>query len=1131
MTRLPASFLARTAGYPARIRAALGRGLAPEDVNRHLTALHGAPDISEPRLRALLDDPPLVDAFLGRLLQSQLFAHRAAWLEAELDRTAPRSGAEAALALAEAEAVLAPLGDPERPYLWKLREVAAQDSPKQGRLTAARAAELLALAETARLAEGAVTAAEVLANALLEAHQAPAPLAAWSAALLGETAAVSGDPEEPAPRAVSLARLIAAGRGLLALRPADRAAWMQLPRDAQGALELSRPAGIALDMRPGIALSPILTAALRCTALGAGPRALTGPDPEEGPSWAAELEGHPDPRARGEVARLDAPGPALPPLPVATRRARPVPPGAADPASAYALVLRLEPETPEGAWLNLDLSHVIPGHGEAALAVARALDAPATRPVVLVTRDSPADPDHLTRAVARHWAHAGRYPASGAMLDYDPATGRFEIDARRGAQPTRLLPAALTVLPLGLLDRVGLHGPLVTVPDGIGLADPGAPLPAATRAGLARALAPERLDAAARAAILAAGPITRALVTALDGARHWPVEHLLARRAAHHSALEARLDAFAARPEAGEVLAILADLAAPETDPAGLEDATGRFLAALAATPAILADLPPEALEAALEHARHHPAADAVARALAVTGPEMVGDRPQLIAPLTDLWAIGLPEPALQAAWAALAEAQLARDPATPGRLPLLAASARRHAGAGALARLAARIARVAPEALDDPRLARHFRALPGHPDWPLLSRALGPAAQAIEAARDPRDRFEAALAAGDREAAQTALAGLGELNEGDLAAWLDGLRGLSNELAAMALSVAGHVPPGGGVQRRKLMAALLRDRKDLAALEADGLLADGTELSALCLQLLGRPEALEARLARTGFPLPLRGASAAEVFAQAAATSRATLPGHPGTRVSVVVGAWEPDPQMLALSLASLRAQGHADMEIFLVDDASGPEGRAAIDAACDADPGLILIRMARNAGPYAGRNAALERATGAFLAIQDADDWSHPDRFAAQLDAFAADPGLDLVTTPHLRIDARGEVQMEARFATLGDGPMSSMFRRAVFDRIGPFAPTRSRGDVEMRERLRGARGAQALRELPGPPMLCFAAATTLSQRVRAERREALQLWRGHIDRRPPAWGAVRDGDARPRAVVPQALRSETP
>ncbi|PWJ12904.1 glycosyltransferase family A protein [Jannaschia seohaensis] len=1127
MTQLPASFLARTAHYPARVRAALGRRLAPEDVSLHLTALHGASDIPEARLRDLLDDPPLVDAFLGRLLQSQLFATRAAALEATLDDPAPLSGGAAALALAEAEALLAPLTDPARPYLWKLRDMAEQDAGgKPGRLTPERASALLDLSALLRLAEGAGTAAEVLARALLD--PAPLPLAAWSAAVLGETAARAGTPADPGPRAVALARLIVQGRGLLPLRAADRTAWAALPRDADGALEAGRPREIRLEVAPGVALSPILEAGLRVTALGAGPRALIGPDPEDGPSWAAELTGHPDPRPASEIAWLDGPGASLPPLPVATRRARPVPPGDADPASAYAIVLRLDPDAPIGTWLNLDQAHVLPGHGAAALTAAKALDAPATRPVVLASRLSPADPDHMTRAVARHWAHAGRYPVSGAMLDYDPATGRFELDAHARTQPTRLLPAALTSLPLGMLETAGLHGPLVTLAEGIGVAMPTL-LPAATRAGLARALAPERLDGPARAAILEAGPVTRALLTRLDGARHWPVEHLLAARAARHDALAARLDAFADRPEAEAVPALLADLAAPEADPIGLEAPTGRFLTALAAEGALLAALPEDLLLDALERARHHPEADRIARALAVTGPEMVGDRPFLIEPLTDLWAVGLPEPALQAAWAALAEAQLAADPETPGRLILLAASGRRHAGAAALARLAARLAQVAPEALADPRLARHFRALPDHPDWPLMARALGPAAAAIAAARDPRDRFAAALAAGDRDAAQTALAELHLLNEGELAGWLDGLRGLSNELAALDLDIAGHVPPGGGVQRRKLMAALLRDRAELSRLAADGLLADETELSALCLQLIGRPETLEARLAPAwpAAPLRLRGATAAEVFGQAA--TGPTLPGHAGTRVSVVIGAYEPDPEMLALSLASLRAQGHDDLEIFLIDDASGPEGRATIDAACAADPELILIRMARNAGPYAGRNAALQRATGAFFAIQDADDWSHPDRFAAQLDAFAADPELALVTTPHIRIDAQGEVQMEARFAVQGDGPMTSMFRRDVFDRIGPFAPTRSRGDVELRERLRGALGGHTMREIPGPPMLCYAAATTLSQRVRAERREALQLLRGHIDRRPAAWGAVRDGDATVRAVIPHALRSE--
>jgi glycosyltransferase involved in cell wall biosynthesis len=202
-------------------------------------------------------------------------------------------------------------------------------------------------------------------------------------------------------------------------------------------------------------------------------------------------------------------------------------------------------------------------------------------------------------------------------------------------------------------------------------------------------------------------------------------------------------------------------------------------------------------------------------------------------------------------------------------------------------------------------------------------------------------------------------------------------------------------------------------------------------------------------------------------------------------------------------------------------------------VDAALARDPSLKLIRMGVNSGPYAGRNRVLAAMEGDFLAIQDADDWSHPDRFARQLAAFEEAPDRQLVTAPHIRIDAAGRVQMEAGFAIAGDGPMTSLFRRSAFDRVGSFASVRSRGDVEMRERMRAYFGGHALHETPRPMMLCFAASTTLSQRVRLHRRAALQLLREHIDERPPLDGLRAEGATFDPAevAVPRALRAPAP
>lgn len=69
---------------------------------------------------------------------------------------------------------------------------------------------------------------------------------------------------------------------------------------------------------------------------------------------------------------------------------------------------------------------------------------------------------------------------------------------------------------------------------------------------------------------------------------------------------------------------------------------------------------------------------------------------------------------------------------------------------------------------------------------------------------------------------------------------------------------------------------------------------------------------------------------------------------------------------------------------EVIVVDDASSDDTAGAARSAAAGDPRLSVIRLERNAGPAAARNAALAVAASAWIAIVDADDFLLPGRFA---------------------------------------------------------------------------------------------------------------------------------------------------
>ncbi|MEQ9009393.1 MAG: glycosyltransferase family 2 protein, partial [Ekhidna sp.] len=217
--------------------------------------------------------------------------------------------------------------------------------------------------------------------------------------------------------------------------------------------------------------------------------------------------------------------------------------------------------------------------------------------------------------------------------------------------------------------------------------------------------------------------------------------------------------------------------------------------------------------------------------------------------------------------------------------------------------------------------------------------------------------------------------------------------------------------------------------------------------------------------------------------------------------KVSVVMTAFNPDVELLKLSLDSIANQSYKNYEIIFIDDASNYEKKAELQALVNKYQNTRFIRNKINSGPYSGRNEALEIATGDFIAIQDADDFSHPQRFETQLKTLRANDYIKLVASQHVRIDKYGTIQFEAGFQAFGDGTMTSMFRKEVFEEVGKFLAVRSRGDVEMRERIINYYGAPAYTELDYPLVYCFADANTLSQTIARERRGALSIFREAI------------------------------
>jgi len=180
---------------------------------------------------------------------------------------------------------------------------------------------------------------------------------------------------------------------------------------------------------------------------------------------------------------------------------------------------------------------------------------------------------------------------------------------------------------------------------------------------------------------------------------------------------------------------------------------------------------------------------------------------------------------------------------------------------------------------------------------------------------------------------------------------------------------------------------------------------------------------------------------------------------------VSVVIPAFN-HARYVGAAIDSVLAQGFADFELVVVDDASS-DGTADVVAAI-ADPRLRLVRHETNRGAHATLNEAIAASRGDYLAVLNSDDLFERDRLATMMDAARAAGGGPFFAFSDVGfIDAEGRpAAADSRAAdyrrlrercadyaaTLwflaGNPAVSSsnlFFSRTLFEQVGGFAPLR--------------------------------------------------------------------------------------
>ena len=238
------------------------------------------------------------------------------------------------------------------------------------------------------------------------------------------------------------------------------------------------------------------------------------------------------------------------------------------------------------------------------------------------------------------------------------------------------------------------------------------------------------------------------------------------------------------------------------------------------------------------------------------------------------------------------------------------------------------------------------------------------------------------------------------------------------------------------------------------------------SERNRLRLDWLNKPlvEAVFARLEMKDKSRPL----AFDNFKTAKASRH---PRSNEAKISLLMPAYNAETT-IAVVIESLLKQTWTNIELLIVDDASSDGTWSIINSIAARDPRIVALRHEQNRGAYAARNTALEHASGDYVTINDADDWSHPERLALQM-VDLLDGGRALNTTKIMRVAPDLRVHVKSDGDMLVECFTSLLTRREPLVALGGWDETRVGADDELYQRLLLKVCAKKKRLLPNVPL----------------------------------------------------------
>lgn len=199
------------------------------------------------------------------------------------------------------------------------------------------------------------------------------------------------------------------------------------------------------------------------------------------------------------------------------------------------------------------------------------------------------------------------------------------------------------------------------------------------------------------------------------------------------------------------------------------------------------------------------------------------------------------------------------------------------------------------------------------------------------------------------------------------------------------------------------------------------------------------------------------------------------------GALITVIMPAFNSE-KTIKKAINSILNQTWGNIQLIVIDDCSSDETYDIAHQALKHDERAILLKNKKNVGPYVSKNIALSYAKGEYITGQDADDWSHPQRFEKHMELIRKDGDVKASMAYMFRMQMDGTIEVRREGLLIGSS-ISTMYQsKFLRENLGYWDCAKFGADSELISRAKKILGDK-FKYYKFPSMICLASPDSLT------------------------------------------------